>query len=46
MGNDQGVHVIYFCQGGATEVEMLNNEEDKIILRDAIDLYDNNFILK
>ncbi len=34
------------CQGGEAAVEMLMREEDKIMLRDALDEYQHGFILK
>ncbi len=33
-------------QGGEAEVEFLDREEDKIAFRDAMDEYNNSFILK
>ncbi len=36
----------YDSQGGEAAVEMLEEEEDKIMLCAAIDEYNNSFILK
>ncbi len=34
------------CQGGEAALEMLNKEEDRIVLCDAMDEHDHSFILK
>ncbi len=47
MRHDNQQYMIFiFVQGGETAVKLLKNEEDKITLLNAVDEYNNSFLLK